>query len=236
MQTSLDYKSDFLCVVSEFEVPDGRNSRTLMKEWYPVHPANEAQARALVGRPVAVTDSEEGIYVDEEGNVYQLADKGETKPIAVEHLPGPEKSELEVLLEASLKGGKEHEPNADSKRVHRRMRNNGRKTERAPQVVRASLEPAKPAAPQRAGSKATAAATEAPDESVRLNLRQKLGEVRRRIGYVQKRGYNERHNYNYVAAADIAGTVGDILAELGVVVIPRLESITYEPQHSRTYR
>ncbi len=62
-----------------------------------------------------------------------------------------------------------------------------------------------------------------------MTLRQKLGEVRRRIGYIQKRGYNERHNYNYVAAADIAGTVGDILAELGVVVIPTLESITYEP-------
>jgi hypothetical protein len=62
-----------------------------------------------------------------------------------------------------------------------------------------------------------------------MTLRQKLGEVRRRIGYIQKRGYNERHNYNYVAAADIAGTVGDILAELGVVVIPRLENITYEP-------
>jgi hypothetical protein len=62
-----------------------------------------------------------------------------------------------------------------------------------------------------------------------MTLRQKLGEVRRRIGYIQKRGYNERHNYNYVAAADIAGTIGDILAELGVVVIPRLESITYEP-------
>jgi len=62
-----------------------------------------------------------------------------------------------------------------------------------------------------------------------MTLRQKLGEVRRRIGYIQKRGYNERNNYTYVAAADIAGTVGDILAELGVVVIPRLESITYEP-------
>ena len=31
-------------------------------------------------------------------------DKGETKPIAVEHLPGTEKTELEMLLEASLKG------------------------------------------------------------------------------------------------------------------------------------
>ena len=62
-----------------------------------------------------------------------------------------------------------------------------------------------------------------------MTLRQKLGEVRRRIGYIQKRGYNERYDYNYVAAADIAGAVGDILAELGVIVIPRLETISYEP-------
>ena len=62
-----------------------------------------------------------------------------------------------------------------------------------------------------------------------LNLRQKLAEVRRRIGYVQKRGFNERHNYSYVTAADLAGSVGDILAELGVVIVPRLESIVYEP-------
>jgi hypothetical protein len=48
------------------------------------------------------------------------------------------------------------------------------------------------------------------------------------IGYIRKRGCNERYSYNYVAAADIAGTVGDILAELGVVVIPRPERSTYE--------
>ncbi len=53
--------------------------------------------------------------------------------------------------------------------------------------------------------------------------------MRRRLAYVQKRGYNQRSNYNYVTAADIAGAVGDILAELGVVVIPRLESISHEP-------
>ena len=43
-----------------------------------------------------------------------------------------------------------------------------------------------------------------------------------------KRGYNQRSNYYYVTAADIAGPVGDILAELGVVVIPALESISHE--------
>jgi hypothetical protein len=61
-----------------------------------------------------------------------------------------------------------------------------------------------------------------------FNLKQKLAEVRRRISYVQKRGHNERFNYSYVTAADIAGAVGDALAELEVVVIPRLESISHE--------
>lgn len=61
-----------------------------------------------------------------------------------------------------------------------------------------------------------------------FNLKQKLAEVRRRIGYIQKRGHNERFNYSYVTAADIAGAVGDALAELEVVVIPRLESISHE--------
>jgi hypothetical protein len=69
-----------------------------------------------------------------------------------------------------------------------------------------------------------------------LNLREKFAEVRRRLGYVQKRGHNERHNYNYVTAADLAGSVGDILAELGVVVVPQLQSISTEPPLSSSER
>lgn len=61
-----------------------------------------------------------------------------------------------------------------------------------------------------------------------LTLKQKLAEVRRRISYIQKRGHNERFNYSYVTAADLAGAVGDALADLEVIVIPRLESISYE--------
>jgi hypothetical protein len=69
-----------------------------------------------------------------------------------------------------------------------------------------------------------------------LNLREKFAEVRRRLGYVQRRGHNERHNYSYVTAADLAGSVGDILAELGVVVIPQLQSISTEPPRSSSDR
>jgi len=63
-----------------------------------------------------------------------------------------------------------------------------------------------------------------------LNLRQKLAQVRQRIGYIQKRGVNERFNYSYVTAADIAGIIGDALSELGVVVLPSLDSIAQDKQ------
>ena len=235
MKTSLDYRKDFLCVVSEFEVPDGRHSHTVVKEWYPVHPAEEAAMRALVGRPVTATDSEEGTYVDEEGNVYQLADKGETKPIEVEHLAGTEKTDLEVLLEGSFKGRKTHEQNGDSKRMQRKYRTNGREQQvlkvanAAPQSLTAESSSETKPGPQASGEAVNGAPPEAP---LQLNLRQKLAEVRRRIGYVQKRGHNERFNYSYVTAADIAGAVGDLLSQLGVVVVPSLESISYEPMRN----
>ena len=73
-------------------------------------------------------------------------------------------------------------------------------------------------------------------EPPELNLREKFAEVRRRLGYIRKRGHNERHNYSYVMAADLAGAVGDILAELGVVVIPQLQSISTETPRSSNER
>src|SRR5208282_5026062 len=227
MKTSLDYRKDFLCVLSEFEVPDGRHNRTLVKEWYPVHPAEEAEARALVGRPVTVTDSEEGVYVDEEGNVFQLLDKAETKPIDVERLPATEKTELEVQLEASLNGRKANTRTGGPKRLLRDKRSSGRK-QQALQAVSSKPEARPAEAPPSAETSGATVNGATRGDSSRLNLRQKLAEVRRRIGYVQKRGHNERFNYSYVTAADIAGSVGDLLAELGVVVIPKLEDISYE--------
>ena len=73
-------------------------------------------------------------------------------------------------------------------------------------------------------------------ESPQLNLREKFAEVRRRLGYIQKRGHNERHNYSYVMAADLAGAVGDILSGLGVVAVPQLQSISTETPRSSNER
>jgi ERF superfamily len=231
-KTSLDCKSDFLCVLSEFKIPDGKSNCTLVKEWYPVHPTDEVEAQALVGRSVTIVDSEEGIYVDEEGNAFQLLDKGKTKPIEVEQLPVTEKTELEVPLQASLNGRKTHEQNRDSKTVQRKNRNEGRKRQDLP-TKGAALQLLRPKTTTTAQPSADATSGAAAEAPVPLSLRQKLVEVRRRIGYVQKRGHNERFNYSYVTAADIAGSVGDILAELGVVVIPSLEEISYEPASGR---
>src|SRR5258708_2653956 len=132
MQTKLDYKRDFLCVLSEFEIEDGESDRTLVKEWYPVHATEEVEALTLVGRPVTPTDSEEGIYVDEEGNMFQLLNKGETKPIEIEHLPEREKTELEVPPGASLKAKKTQDQSRHSKKVERKNRTNGRKRQALP--------------------------------------------------------------------------------------------------------
>jgi hypothetical protein len=222
VKTTLEYRDDFLYVVEEKNDPTGS-----VKEWRPVRKAECAEVQTLLGRSLTSVNLQEGIYVDEEGNVFQLLDRGETKPIEVEHLPGTEKTELEVLLEASLKGRKTDKQNGGSKRMQRKHRNNGREQQAlqvdssAPQ----SLSPETAASAQPSAEAGNGGASEAP---VQLNLRQKLAEVRRRIGYIQKRGHNERFNYSYVTAADIAGAVGDLLAELGVVVIPRLEEISYE--------
>ncbi len=229
MKSSLDYLNGHLCIlnVSEPGASNPGGASGSIREWYAVREAAEAEVATLVGRPVTRVESEEGLYVDEEGNAFQLLDRGERKPIAVEHLPGTEKTELEVQLEASLKGRKGNGQNGGPKRLLKKNRGSGRK-QQALQMVTAKpgARPAEAApAVETSASISNGVAAEDP---VRLNLRQKLAEVRRRIGYVQKRGHNERSNYSYVTAADIAGSVGDILAELGVVVIPRLEEISYE--------
>jgi ERF superfamily len=139
-----------------------------------------------------------------------------------------ETTDLEAQLRASLNGSRKKaqvEPEqvsiACGRLKGRTAKTNEKATDSQPEKA------ASPAEAELSAPNETSARAELRTEQ--LTLRRKLGEVRRRIGYIQKRGYNERENYNYVAAADIAGTIGDILAELGVVVIPRLESISYEP-------
>jgi len=228
IKSRLGYRNGFLCVVAERWCPDGPQPKTV-RLWYPIREEAEAETGSLTGRPVAEIDPKEGIYVDEEGAVFELAEKGETKPIAVEEIPG-ESGELESLLAASLKNGN----SGEKARTHALRRTTVRRKKGVKGANGCEADQHPPAAAERSTGHSDTldwdrAATQ---ENTPLNLRQKLAEVRRRIGYVQKRGFNERNNYSYVTAADLAGAVGDILSELGVVIVPRLESITYEPNPS----
>jgi len=186
----------------------------------------------LCGLPLTSMNPKEGIYVDEEGNVFQLANRGGTKPLEVQQLAAEGKSELEALLEASLNGAPQS-PEADAAGQAEGKSDTGRVAKRAHRK-RIKIVPARRDEFADAAAQVSNRAEEDPARdaanlsSARLNLRQKLALVRQRLAYVQKRGYNQRSNYNYVTAADIAGAVGDILAELGVVVVPRLESISHE--------
>lgn len=219
----LGFRSGFLCVVAERSGPDGPHPKT-PKLWYPVREAQEAEIPILEGRPVAEMDPKEGIYVDEEGVVFQLAGKGATKPILVEEV-ADQGGELELLLAASLKNGKSPGKAHALRRTTARREKNGKGADGSARP-KADQPSGAPSGTQ--GSLLAYDSHAANQEFMPLNLRQKLAEVRRRIGYIQKRGFNERNNYSYVTAADLAGAVGDILADLGVVIIPRLESISYE--------
>ena len=218
--TSLAFRDGMLCVLAERQTSEGPDEGA-PKLWYPIREAQEAEVNGLIGRLVSEVDVTEGIYVDEEGTVFQLDRKGETKPIASAELP-EQKGELDHLLAASLKNG----GSAKASRTHALQRNSSRKKKGG--SIENGGETVKPALVSATSLSTDNSPSSFEEDPPPMNLRQKLAEVRRRIGYIQKRGFNERNNYSYVTAADLAGAVGDILAELGVVIVPSLESISYE--------
>src|SRR5580693_5252406 len=126
MKTFIDCYQDSLCVVIEESNREAADSGT-RRSWYPVRQATAVEGHIFTGRPTTQLDPSEGTYIDEEGNVYQLKDKGATQPIAVEHLPGTEKTELESLLEASLNGENASGQLSAPKRLFKRKGGSSRK-------------------------------------------------------------------------------------------------------------
>jgi hypothetical protein len=184
-----------------------------MRHWFRIEEP-DADTALVAGRSVRSIDPQQGVFVDEEGNSYRLAGGGQAKPdyaevIPVEDGPRPEAGAVPPPIKY---GGRQRGGNGVPTTGGRRRK-----------------------AAEKQSVNADEPFSEQPNGQW-LNLREKFAEVRRRLGYVQKRGHNERHNYSYVTAADLAGSVGDILAELGVVVIPQLQSISTEPPRSSSER
>jgi hypothetical protein len=251
MKSTLDYRDGHLCVLNESESGANNSHGPLLgtlREWYPVREATEGEVAILVGRPVNSIEPDEGLYADEEGNPYQLLQRGITQPIAVKMTPAAKdsgregnkaengKADGQAPAEALAAEGISTGGVADGLRSkallmkprRKRRATAGGNANGQPGDDRLAEEPRSESASDHIDDVGRAASTQ-DSRTFALNLRQKLAEVRRRIGYIQKRGHNERFNYRYVTAADIAGAVGDILAQLGVVVVPSLESIAYEP-------
>ena len=212
VQSRLEARDGVLCIVAEtpFSAGASEASSPGMRQWFRVEEP-DANPALVAGRPVRNIDPKEGLFVDEEGNSYRVAGGGQAKPdyaevIPVEGGPGTRLEEGDAPVPVKQRGG-----NGNGLPGRRRRKGGERQAAIA-------NDPFLESNPQE------------------LNLREKFAEVRRRLGYVQKRGHNERHNYSYVTAADLAGSVGDILAGLGVVVIPQLQSISTETPRSSSDR
>jgi hypothetical protein len=209
----LEARDGLLCVVMETPFDTERGATTpAMRQWFRVGEP-DADPALVAGRPVRNIDPQKGLFIDEEGNGYRLVGGGQAKAHYAEVIPvdqsgpGTRPEAGAAPLPIKQRGG-------NGKGLPSGRRRKGG---------------------ERNGAIASDPFSEQPDRQ-ELNLREKFAEVRRRLGYVQKRGHNERHNYSYVTAADLAGSVGDILAELGVVVIPQLQSISTEPPRSSSDR
>lgn len=212
-RTTLDYHDGYLCVMSESGIGPRDTAVGLTREWYPLEKMSEAEARALTGRPLRGIDRDEGLYVDEQGHCFQLKEKGKTPPLDSTIVPGTTTEPGEVTRKSA------HQPRRGS----------------AAELNLPAAAKARPAVRPASADRTAGGASEArrtrrsPGRLEPSTLAEKLAQVRRRIGYIQKRGHNELFGYSYAMAADIAGAVGDALAELRVVVIPRLASIVSEP-------
>jgi hypothetical protein len=91
MHTRLDYRDGFLRVVTESVTPH----QSLTRQWYPVDAAERAEVETLCGRPLTNINPMEGIYVDEESNVFQLENQGE--PLEVETLVQNEERKADFI-------------------------------------------------------------------------------------------------------------------------------------------
>ena len=234
MDLRLDYRSGFLCVLIDKAVPIVTVAGPVrIRKWFPIREAGAGEVIGLVGRPLSIVDEAAGLYLDDSGEPYRLAQEGKTEAIGVE-INRPDRSkrvrendviEVEAVQSSSgrLALTYQGEPTAS---VVEQPQLHDADTQTGDNTVENGT-----TAPEISGSrerKALAAIAHP------LSLKQKLAEVRLRIGQIEKRGVNEQGNYKYERAADLAGAVGDVLAELGVILLPRLESISTEPLGNRT--
>jgi ERF superfamily len=212
----LENRDGVLCIVMEAPFDSGLPNAggAALRQWFRLEEC-DADPALVAGRPVRNVDPANGLFVDEEGNSFRLAGGGGAKPLYSDITPVEGESGTLAAPGTDEAPMAAKQPRVSGDPANGKRRRNGREK-------RSATADGPPSDAQPGGHE--------------LNLREKFAEVRRRLGYVQKRGHNELHNYSYVMAADLAGAVGDILSELGVVMIPQLQSISTETPRSSSER
>src|SRR5580658_6085766 len=87
-QTRLEVRDGILCVVVETALDGGASKAGSpnMRQWFRVAEP-DADPAVVAGRRVRNLDPQKGLFVDEEGNSYQLAGGGQAKPDYAEVIP-----------------------------------------------------------------------------------------------------------------------------------------------------
>ena len=227
MDFRLEYHNGFLCVLVDRRANIVTAAGPVrIRKWFPIRKAAREEVVTLVGRPLRLVDEGEGLYVDENGEAFSLQDGRETEAL-----------EVEIVRSGNQNGWNGN----GTGRAESMAESNGRLL-LTYSGESATSEVDKPVAGdgQRTISGTIARDTEffasetiTASSANQLTLKEKLVEIRRRIGQIEKRGINEAGNYRYVRAADLAGPIGDLLAEYGIILLPRLESINSVPLGGR---
>ncbi len=85
MDLRLDYRNGFLCVLIYKAVPIVTAAGPVRtRKWFPIREAGAEEVIGLLGRPLSLVDEAAGLYLDDSGEPYRLAQEGKTEAIGVE--------------------------------------------------------------------------------------------------------------------------------------------------------
>jgi hypothetical protein len=226
MDFSLEYYRGFLCVLVDKRARIVTAAGPVrIRKWFPIREAAEEEIVGLVGRRLMLGDECEGLYVDECGEAFSLIDGKDTEAL-----------EVEIVRSGNQNGwhGNGAVQAASAAEGHgngKLLLSYGGDSETS--AAKDSSVDAVESITTELGVDREPFMSGATPPVGQLSLKEKLVEIRRRIGQVEKRGINEAGNYRYVRAADLAGPIGDLLAEYGIILLPRLESINSDPLGNR---
>ena len=222
MDFSLEYHRGFLCVLVDKRARIVTAAGPVrIRKWFPIREAEQEEVMGLVGRPLTLVDEREGLYVDECGEAFSLLAGKDTEALEVEIVRSGNQNGWHGNGAVQAASAAESEGNGKLLLTYNGDNRNS-PAENSSAEVAENL--------NAEGEFFVSGNTPAAGQ---LSLKEKLVAIRRRIGQVEKRGINEAGNYRYVRAADLAGPIGDLLAEYGIILLPRLESIDSDPLGNR---